>query len=256
MSARLSSTRGIGIENLGVIRSRSGLAAVHGSVVGAALHTSLCTALCTVLCTALCIVLSACAPEAPEELPAWAAPLEEENLAPEPSSEDGARHPEAIATAYGDTGSYLWAHGRAYLHAPLDEVAEALRDPDVCVDRREVTRWTVEHDVVDDAPISFRVHHVVENVVTVEFTTLWRQGSVGDDPTVYARAIKTEGTEFIAHLEDSVVLRPVEDDVTAIELMRHREAMMGGPADTATYLEDLFESLKARVHGRPLPTYP
>lgn len=203
----------------------------------------------------LLLALVACVPPPPVVPPEWAAPLEEENLAPVPTSDDGEAHPEAIETVHGDTGTYLWAHGRGFLHAPLAEVAEALRDPDVCVDRREVTSWTVEHDVDPDAPVSFRVDHVVENVVTVRFTTLWRQGSVGDDPTVYGRALKTEGTEFIATLEDSVVLRPVSGDVTAVELMRHREAVMGGPAETAQYLTDLFESLRARVRGEALPEY-
>lgn len=215
----------------------------------------LCRRTSSLLAPLLLLVLAACEPSEPVTPPDWAAPLEEENLAPEPAATDGELHPEAIETVHGDNGTYLWAHGRGFLHAPLGDVAAAIQDPDVLVDRREVTSWTVEHDVDPDAPIRFRVHHVVENVVTVEFTTLWRQGSVGDDPTVYARGTKVAGTEFIAWLEDSVVLRPRAANVTAIELMRHREAMMGTSEDTARYLTDLFESVRARVHGRPLPEY-
>lgn len=203
----------------------------------------------------LLLVVVACQPEAPIEPPDWAAPLEETNRAPKPTPVDGDAYPEALETVHGDTGTYLWAHGRGYLRAPLDDAAAALQDPEVIVDRREVTSWTVERDVDPDAPVSFRVDHVVENVVTVSFSTLWRQGSVGGVPPYYARGLKTEGTEFIAHLEDSIVLLPVSDEVTAIELMRHREAAMGGPAETARYLRDVFESVRARVHDEPLPSY-
>lgn len=203
----------------------------------------------------LLLGVAACGEPAPVEHPDWAAPLEETNRAPKPGPASGDPHPEALETVHGDTGTYLWAHGRGFLHASLDDVAAALQDPDVVVDRREVTSWTVEHDVDPDAPVSFRVDHVVEDVVTVAFSTLWRQGHVGEEPPYYARGLKTDGTEFIAHLEDSLVLLPIGDDVTAIELMRHREAAMGGPEETAQYLRDVFESVRARVHGEALPTY-
>lgn len=187
----------------------------------------------------------------PPSFPDGLEPLEE-NLAEFPAGDD---HPERLEIVSDSAPTHLWAHARGYVHAPLEETWAALQDPDVDVDRREVSEWTVEWDVRPEYEVSYRIHQKVVNIVTVEYDLEWWHGRLDDDETIAVRWDKTDGTSLIDALRGSIVLYPASDDVTAIEIVEHLSAPASTTERLETYLVDLHASVVASVDGEPLPTY-
>jgi hypothetical protein len=202
---------------------------------------------------------SACAGSAEDEpLPDRLSPLEE-NRAPAPAPVDGDPYPEALSVISGGDGSLWWAHARGYLHAPAQTVWEAISDPEVGVDRREVEEWSVTWDIAPQFERSYVVHNVVRDVLTVEYDLTWlhelQAGSEQAPERVVGVWEKTDGTAFIDLLAGSFVLTPVSAEVTEIALVEHLKAPLRDDATLVSYLRDLHESLVARVHGQSLPAY-
>ena len=206
-----------------------------------------------------CLVAAACGPGGPAALPSTLGPLDETNLAPLPTAEDGLEHPEKANTTTGDEGDHKWAHLRGYVRRPIASVWAALRDPEVTVDRRRVHEYSFERDIDPAFPVSWRTHNVVHDVLTVDFHAEWRlstsEGSFESPEAVAGRGRKTAGTSFISLLEDSIVLRRVADDVTRVEIIRHSDTLNTGEAEDELYVRDFYESLRERAHGRDLPVW-
>ena len=168
-------------------------------------------------------------------------------------------HPEVFVSTHGEGADYEWAQGRGYLHAPLARVFEALRDPDVTTDRRRVTSYTVTPNSEPEYPFSYRVHNVVRDLVTLEFDMSWRLGPTDGTesaPTAVSAVYqKTFGSSFIDVLRGDIVARQVDANTTDIEMLRHiRSAGAGGP-EAELYLQDVYDSVRARLRGQPLPRY-
>lgn len=193
-----------------------------------------------------------------EPLPLRLAPLEE-NRASFPAPADGEKHPEVLSIVSGGDSALWWAHGRGYLHAPIEDCWASLADPEVVVDRREVDEWTVSTDIAPRFDVSFLVHNLVRDVLTVEYELTWLHELQAGTPQQPLRVVgtwsKTGGTPFIELLEGSFVLEPVSEEVTAIELIEHLDAALRDDATLVSYLEDLHASVVARVHGEPLPVW-
>lgn len=190
----------------------------------------------------------------------------EENLAPEPAPVGDDVTPEAVTTFTGQGAEFEFAHARGYVHAPLAKVYAAMQQAAVVVDRRHVGEFTVTPGVEPEFEVSFRVHNIVFDVVTVEFDTNWRQGVVGgtkEAPTqVAGRAAKVAGTAFIDRLEDSIVLTRVEGglirsggDVTRFEMVRHIKSATAGSTEAEEYVRDVFANLVEASHDRALPSF-
>ncbi len=197
----------------------------------------------------LALSTGACFGDEKTEFPPGLEPLEENRAAP-PVSQDET-YPQVLSFARG-TGDFDWVHARGYVHAPISRTWEALRDIDVCVDDGRVNDWSVTYDVEDGYDYSYRIHNVSEDIITVEFDITWRHGAVEgtiDDPELVAiRYKKTNGTEFIDLLEGSIVLTPVEDDVTALDMVEHLDAAAGGTPEIEAYFDDVFSDTLAFVH--------
>lgn len=210
---------------------------------------------------ALSLVLFVAACGAPPvELPADLVPLDEVNEAPLPGPDGDDEYPEAFNTATGDEGDYHWAHGRGYVRRPMAQVWNALQDPEVTIDRRRVHEWEVTKDIHETRAASWRVKNTVhEYGFTVDFTTEWnldfRGGTAESPEAVAGRAVKIAGTTFISLLEDSIVLRAVDDDVTLVELIRHSETFNTGEAENRQYIQDVYETLRERAWGRAFPVW-
>ena len=177
----------------------------------------------------------------------------EENMAVLPAPVDGDEHPETIVYAKGETDNYSWAHGRGYIHASLGRTWEAFRDIEVVVDDPSVDTWSTTNDVEEGYDFSFRIRNVVHDVVTVEFDITWRESAVGgsvQDPEVVGIAYqKTWGTEFIDLLRGTIVLRPVSDDVTEVDMVEHLDGY-GRDAETVVdYFDDVYSDAVAHVHS-------
>ncbi|MBI2895830.1 MAG: hypothetical protein HYY06_19895 [Deltaproteobacteria bacterium] len=183
----------------------------------------------------------------------------EENVAELPAPTDEDPTPEAISVASGSNDDHIWVHARAYVDAPLERSWEALRNPDAVADRRKVAEYSVVWDVEPEYPFSFRIHNVVDDIITVEFDVTWRQGlaagTVEDPGAVAIRYAKTWGTTFITRLEGSIVATPVDDETTLLDMIELLDAAGGGAEAVASYLTDLHASVVAVAHDRPLPEY-
>jgi hypothetical protein len=205
----------------------------------------------------LLLLASACGPH--EVLfPADLEPLEP-NEAPMPADPAGGRPPEVVNVLTVSTaGDFDSVHARGVIHQPIAKVLAALEEADPVVDRRRVTEWSVARDVLEDAESSFKVRNVVQDLVTVEFDSVWRLGTVDgepDEPVVVAARGSVSGTRFITLIEDSVVLRRLDERTTLVESVRQIRSFNVGAPEAELYLRDAWESLKARAHGRPLPLW-
>lgn len=133
----------------------------------------------------------------------------------------------------------------------------ALRDPPVTVDRRRVSEFMVTRDT-EPQSISFRVHNIVRDVITLEFDHSFRlaalEGTIDEPREVVLWYQKTFGTSLISILRGSVVARPLDADGGAgVHPAPSNPA--GSGAEGRAHVQDCSNSVAARVHGRPLPTY-
>jgi hypothetical protein len=100
---------------------------------------------------------------------------------------------------------------------------------------------------------------VSHDVLTVEFDTEVREGLVAGTasaPEQYAvRAEKTAGTQFITQLEDSMVAVRVDATTTELQLERFANTAGSDETEAGAYVADLYASIVAAAHGKPLPTY-
>lgn len=206
----------------------------------------------------LVFAAAACGRKADNRFPEGLGPLDDENLASFPPGDGSNPYPEILQTVTGESGDYEFVHGKGYVQASLSETWDALQDPAVSADRRAVTEWSVTFDVEEGYDVSYRIHNVVEDVITVDFDITWRHGAVeGTVETPSEVAInyaKTDGTTFIQILRGSMLLYEVDTNVTALEMIEHLKAPSGiGPA--VTYIRDVHTEAVLSVHGQPLPVY-
>lgn len=208
----------------------------------------------------LVLFLAGCWGDEKTKFPEGLEPLEE-NTAPAPAGTAEDPHPETIELVDGTRMGFAWVHGRGFVHAPITTVWAAAREPEVCVDRRKVARWSVEHVEMPDEQYDFEyvIHNEVDDVITVEFDITWRHGAVEGTleapELVVANYQKTWGTTFISILRGTVVLTPVDETTTEVALVEHLRASASDGTEVRSYLRDYFESIVARSHGAPLPTY-
>ncbi|HEY3359335.1 MAG TPA: hypothetical protein VGQ83_39160 [Polyangia bacterium] len=207
---------------------------------------------------ALLALTAGCYGNATSPFPPGLAPAGD-NVAAYPAAEGDEAYPEKFTLVTGSNDSYSWANLKGYIHAPIADVWAALQDPDVVVDRRNVDAWTAQRDVEPDYDVSFMVSETVYDLITIEFQVTWREGTVARSAaapsTVIAVYQKTWGSTVIDAMTGSVLLKRIDGGTTAVETIEHLSAVMSADDSVASYQPDLFNSLKARVHGAPLPTY-
>ena len=213
----------------------------------------------TLLLAATALGLSACQSNVVTPAPPGLQPLDT-CRASWPDPVDGDPHPEKIETieGYMDDGG-VFAHARGFVHASIEDVFTAMKDPAVLTDRRQIDQWTVTWDVEPEYQVSFKTHCVAHRFVTVEWDMLWRMGVVEgteDKPeTIFEVARKVEGSSFVERAQHSFVVRKVEDNVTSLEIVVQGKGTALGPEDMTKSGTDQFNSLVARVHGQDLPKY-
>ena len=182
-------------------------------------------------------------------------PLEELVVdAPPPSSED------AVIWQSGDEGDYAWIHLRGFVNADVDSAWSALREPEVFIDMRKIADYTIDEVPDPTYEYVYDVHNVVHDIVTVEFDVQWRHGAERNDDElsrVGVRWQKVAGTEFIASLQGSVQILPVEGNpsLSEVQVIEHLTATMDQEENAIQYVTDMYERWVAVVNGDPLPTY-
>lgn len=181
-----------------------------------------------------------------------------ENSVPLPEGTEEDPYPETLNQERGD-GSPNWSNARAYIHGSIDEVWDALKMPEVLVDRREAARYSVEWNVEPEYPVSFVNYVEVDDLITIKYKQTWRQGSrqnsTGGTTGVIATYQKTWGTTYIRQMYGSIELIPVTDDITEISFVQRMSATRTSSEEIAAWQRDMYASIVAVVHGQPLPTY-
>jgi hypothetical protein len=166
---------------------------------------------------------------------------------------------EQLAFVSGKTDGRYWAHARAVVDGTIDEVYDALGDPDVLVDRRQIDTWEVSHDTVPRFDRSLTLHQTVHDVVTVHYDTTWvfEVQAVGLRGTerFAAQWDKTDGTPFIDLLAGSMVVQEDAMGRTELQLVTWMEATLRDEATLVSYLTDLHTDVVAAVGDEPLPAY-
>jgi hypothetical protein len=207
----------------------------------------------------MAVMLLGCFGTEVTEFPDGLEPLEENTLAP-PMGTAAEPYPEEFVLDATPGGRFDVILGRGYIQAPLAEVWAAYRDPAVGADRRTSPEWS--STPVDDPQYeeSYVVHHVANDIVTVEWDVTWRHGVVegtADAPELVAiRWQKTDGSTLISVIRGSLVLRPVGDGaVTEVELAYHASATGAGTDTYVQYMQDVYDDAVAVTRGEPLPTY-
>ncbi len=202
---------------------------------------------------------SGCLRDVVTPFPAGLEPLESCSATPL-SATGGDDTPQGFSTNSGEDDAWKWATGCGYLDADVSTVWLALQDADVVTDRRKVTEWSVTEDGHEpEYDVSFRVHLVIDDIITVEYDNDWRQGvwegTIDDPISVAGRFQKTDGLALIELLEGSMLLESTDDGGTAIDLVEHLDAPGYTAEELAVYLDDVYRSVLARVNDEPLPTY-
>jgi len=206
----------------------------------------------------IALLLSGCLGSEATEFPPGLEPLED-NLVEAPMGSIDDPYPEGWVLEGFDRGPYDTVHARGYMSAPVAEIWQAFRNPDVGADRRTAAEWRSEA-LEEEAYESFVVHSVVHDIVTVEWSTTWRLGLVAgteaEPDAVAIRWQKTEGASILRLIEGSLVLRAAGDgSVTEIDLIYNVNALGAGLTEYELYVEDILRDALAVAKGDPLPTY-
>jgi hypothetical protein len=177
------------------------------------------------------------------------------NTAPLPDDES-----ETFHTVSGEEYEYDWVHGQGYIHASLADVWLAFQDLEVVVDRAAVHEYdfTGESDAAFD--VSFQVHNLIYDLVTVEYERDWRESVVAgtiDAPEVvgirFEKLETTEGLDVIPLMVGSVILTETDDGNTHLDIVEEMIALQRGPEPILQYIEDLYDDARAFSKGETLP---
>lgn len=213
------------------------------------------------IAVAATLLLAGCFDNVDTPFPPGLEPLEDVNQAPAPAPAEGDPYPEQLSTvrlfAPDATERTPSVHARAYVHAPVATVWEALRNPDVDADRRVFSSWSAMPLDEPEYDFSYVVHAVIVNVITVEYDVTWRHGAVVgtlEHPELVAITYqKTFGSTAVQDLRGSIVLRAVTPDVTEMEIIEYLRAVSSNHTNIESFLHDMYAGVVALSHGEPLP---
>jgi hypothetical protein len=173
-----------------------------------------------------------------------------------PASLVDPRGEELITDASG--GGTIRAYGRGLVLAPPAAVWAAAKVPEAMLARCNTTTQTVQRDNEPEYELSFLVHYVVEEILTVEWDDQWRGGLVLGTPDapelVMIKHQKIQGSDFIAVSEGTIQLRATADPAaTELWFVEHLDAISGSADDVVGGMRDNYDRLVALVHGLPIP---
>jgi hypothetical protein len=201
------------------------------------------------------LALVACQHDVTTSFPPGLEPIESDT-APAPAAAGGNQYPETLDLQQGNDGTDF-VHATGYVDAPIEDVWAAMKDPNVVADRHHVDSFTVDPNVEQGYDVSFRTDYTIHNVVTVQFDLTWREGVVGGTesaPTSVSVVYeKTQGSSFVNMMKGSIELTQVNATTTELQFAQRMDAQNTDASNIAAWTNDLFASVVARVHAKPLP---
>lgn len=150
------------------------------------------------------------------------------------------------------------AYGRGLVLAPPEAVWRAAKVPEGMVARCNTTRRTFLLDNEPQHELSFLVHYVVDDLLTVEWDDQWRGdvviGTSAAPELAMVKHQKVQGSDFIYLSEGSIQLRATDDPgATELWFVEHLNAISGSIDEVLGGMRDNFDALVALAQNRPIP---
>jgi hypothetical protein len=224
-----------------------------------------------VLAAGLCSTLFACAPKV-KPPPPDCTPLDPTNKATPPDMLPDGGYPEMINIVDMNEGNglaYSWADGEGYVLAPVEKVWEALQQPGVVADRRQLETtdggYVITKSGFDKTCDWSFILQSTTNSANLGFSYLvqWRGAHTAGSATEPTAAIVCGdltqsgvilgGTDAMSILSDSIILTTINENVTKYAAIRHRGPLEDNGMVCHQFVQDVFNSVVAFVHGQPLP---
>jgi len=164
---------------------------------------------------------------------------------------------EVLSTSSLNDG-LIRVYGRGFVLAPVSVLWRVAMVPEGMVARCNTTTQTLMLGNEPEHELSFLVHYLVDDILTVEWDDQWRGGRITDesDPSLFAmiKHQKVEGSDFIDISEGSIQIRTTDDpDVSELWFVEHLKAISGSADDVAGSMQDNYDALVELAHDRPIP---
>ena len=210
------------------------------------------------LVIALTMGIASCKANVERGFPDEIAPLEDNLAEPVASRTEGKLNFEC-GEETGEDPSYYWCHARGWVEAPIADVYAATQVPEVNIDRREVSSWDVTWDVDPDAEVSYRIDHVVNNIITVEYSSVYghtvHQGTPEEPEITWCVFDVVEGDDVIKVYRGSIVLVAEEDGLTEFQFIEHLKTPMRDETQIEQTIRDIYADVLDTVKGRDLASF-
>ena len=154
--------------------------------------------------------------------------------------------------------SMIRAYGRGLVLAAPDVLWSAAKVPEAMVSRCQTTRRTFTRDNEPEHELSFLVHYVVDDILTVEWDDQWRgdvvTGTSEAPELAMVKHQKIEGSDFIYLSEGTILIRATDDPATTeLWFVEHLRAISGSADDVLGSMRDNYDALVALAHGQLIP---
>jgi len=202
-------------------------------------------------CLLAALALTACQDDVSTPFPMGLEPLEANPIAPLP---DGP-FDEGLRMQTSDQ-PYIHVYGRGFVRVPHDMMWAAIESPDPNVSTCKTDEQLVTLADEPQYELSFVVHYIVHDILTVEWDDRWRFGTI-DAELGMVRHQKTQGSDFITLSEGTIqVLATADPDVTELAFVEHLDSVGATTADVVQGVQHNYDSLVAVAHGNPIPACP
>jgi hypothetical protein len=150
------------------------------------------------------------------------------------------------------------AYGRALVLAPPSVVWRVAKIPEGMVARCNTTQQQITRDNEPEHELSFLVHYLVDDILTVEWDDQWRgdvvEGTREAPAHVMIKHQKVQGSDFIYLSEGTIQILATEDPgATELWFVEHLDAISGSADDVLGKMRDNFDALVALAHDQPIP---
>lgn len=210
-------------------------------------------ALALALTAALAAALGGCQDNVSTPFPPGIEPFADGDVPADLPEPDG----EGLETSSSNEGM-IRVYGRGRVLAPPDVLWRVAKMSEAMVARCRTTRHSVMLDNEPQHELSFLVHYVVDDILTVEWDDQWRGDVVigtADAPELaMVKHQKVQGSDFIYVSEGTIQLQATRDPgVTELWFVEHLRAISGSTGEVVSGMRDNYDRLVELAHGRAIP---
>ena len=197
------------------------------------------------------LVLAGCQDNVATPFPPGLEPLDDNQVEDSNQITEGLRHKTV-------SGGPINLHGRGYVLTSPAALWALTKQPAAMIARCSTTEQSVTFDTDGAYELSFVVHYIVRDILTVEWDDQWRygiiEGSVDDPVLGMIRHQKTQGSDFIDVSEGTIQVHATEDpEVSELAFVEHLDAVSGTADDVLAGMQNNYDALVALAHGAAIP---